>query len=57
MKSTRIVASGTFSKLYPLKLKVGDMGKYHPSKVPTLKVTNSSHVSETARILGIRSRI
>jgi hypothetical protein len=57
MRSTRIVASGTFSKLYPLKLKVGEMDKYHPSKVPTLKVTNSFHVSETARILGIRSRI
>jgi len=57
MKSTRIVASGTFSKLYPLKLKVGEMGKYHPSKVPTLKVTNSFHVSEISRTFGIRSRI
>lgn len=57
MKVTRIVQSGTFSKLYPLTIKVGTIGKYHPSKVPTLKVTNSSHVSEVARTLGIKSRV
>jgi hypothetical protein len=57
MKSTRIVESGTISKLYPLTLKTGTMGRYHPSKIPTLKVVNSFHVSEMARTFGFRSRI
>jgi hypothetical protein len=54
-KVTHIVPKGTLSKHYPLPLKVGDIGKYHPSRKPNLKVTNSFHVCETARTFGVRS--
>jgi hypothetical protein len=54
-KVTRIVPMGTISKLYPLTLKVGDIGRYHPSRKPSLQVTNSYHVCETSRTFGVRS--
>jgi hypothetical protein len=54
-KVIHTVPKGTISKLYPIKLKVGDMGKYHPSRKPSSQVTNSFHVCETARTFGVRS--
>jgi len=55
MRKTHTVPKGTLSKHYPLSRKVGDIGKYHPSRKPTLQVTNSYHVGETARTFGVRS--
>lgn len=57
MRKTHLIVNGISTSRYPLTLKVGTIGKYHPSKIPTLRVTNSFHVSEMARTLGIRSRI
>jgi len=55
MNKIHTLPKGTLSKLYPLTPKVGTVGRYHPSKVPTLQVTNSFHVCETARTFGVRS--
>ena len=57
MRKTHLVVNGISTSRYPLTPKVGTIGKYHPSKVPTLRVTNSFHVSEMARTFGFRSRI
>jgi hypothetical protein len=55
MRKTHLIVNGISTSRYPLTLKVGTIGKYHPSRKPTLQVTNSYHVGETARTFGVRS--
>ena len=54
---TRQVPSGTLSKLYPLELKTGDVGKYHPSRKPEGYRLGNGHAFETARVFGWKSRL
>lgn len=43
---------GELSKLYPLTLRVGSIGRVSKSKAPTLNTTNCSHLCEYALTFG-----
>lgn len=53
---THKLCSHALDSLYPLTLEQGSIGRYHPSKIPGSRVTNSSWVGDYARTYGVRSR-
>lgn len=54
---SHIKSSNSLQSLYPLTLKQGDIGAFHPSRKPSSLIVNSFHVSERARTFGVWSRI
>lgn len=54
---THKLSSHALDSLYPLTIEKGSIGRYHPSKIPTAKVTNSAWVGQYAKTFGCRSRM
>lgn len=41
----------------PLELRKGEIGRAHPSRIPTMRVTNSEWVGQYSKTFGCRSRM